>query len=88
MHSVSLGSFRLPQPFFDNMRRLYPDDTFLAGPLALRKQDGQRGMIAYREELETEMIDFCAGELLHYIPESIFYPCYDAAGKDAARVGC
>ena len=88
LHSVSLGSFRLPQPFFDNMRRLYPDDTFLAGPLALRKQDGQRGMIAYREELETEMIDFCAGELLHYIPESIFYPCYDAAGKDAARVGC
>lgn len=87
LHSVSLGSFRLPRPFFDNMRRLYPDDAFLAGPLALRKQDDRHDMIAYREDLETEMIDFCAGELLRYIPESVFYPCYDVTDNGTARAG-
>jgi len=88
LHSVSLGSFRLPRPFFDNMRRLYPDDAFLAGPLALRKQTDQHDMIAYQETIETEMIDFCAEELLRYIPTSIFHPCYDAARKDDVRAGC
>jgi len=85
LHSVSLGSFRLPKPFFDNMRRHYPDDAFLSGPLELRRQDEQRDMIAYKETLETAMIDFCADELQRYIPESIFYPCYDTASNDNAR---
>jgi spore photoproduct lyase len=87
LHSVSLGSFRLPRPFFDNMRRLYPDDAFLAGPLETRRQPDQRDIIAYRETLENELIDFCAEELLRYIPDSIFYPCYDATDNASARTG-
>lgn len=81
LHSVSLGSFRLPRQFFENIRRLYPDDAFLAGPLAARKQADQRDMVAYDEALENEMLDFCRNELLRYIPESIFYPCYDPAQR-------
>jgi len=78
LHSVSLGSFRLPKPFFNTIQRLYPDDTLLAGPLS--EQTGtQKGMIGYHQKLERDMIDFCSEELLRIIPESIFFPCYDSA---------
>jgi len=77
LHSVSLGSFRLPKPFFNTMQRLYPDDALLAGPLS-EQLDGQQGMIGYHRQLETDMISFCSEELLRIIPESIFFPCYDS----------
>jgi len=76
LHSVSLGSFRLPKPFFNTMQRLYPDEALLAGPLQ-EQQNGQQGMIGYQHQLEADMIEFCSEELLRYIPESIFFPCYD-----------
>jgi spore photoproduct lyase len=82
LHSVSLGSFRLPKPFFDTMRNLYPDDAFLAGPLEQRQSADQHAMIAYKAEIESEMIGFCAMELRQYISESIFYPCYDTTCLD------
>jgi len=72
LHSVSLGSFRLPKPFFNTMQRLYPDEPLLAGPL-----NEQQGMIGYQQTLASDLIGFCSEELLRYIPESIFFPCYD-----------
>jgi len=72
LHSVSLGGFRLPKPFFNTMQRLYPDEPLLAGPL-----NEQQGMIGYRQTLASDLIGFCSEELLRYIPESIFFPCYD-----------
>jgi spore photoproduct lyase len=74
LHSVSLGAFRLPRSYFRNIVRLYPDEPLFAGPLAV-----SRGMIAYRDELENEMIEFCTRELLEHIPRELLFPCQTAA---------
>ncbi len=70
IHSVSLGAFRLPEDFHRNMVRLYPDDPFLAGPFAARQ-----GMVAYREELEAEMIAGCMRLLQEYLPAAKLFAC-------------
>ena len=70
LHSVSLGSFRLPRGFFRSMRRLYPDEALFAGPLQVDK-----GMVSYRSDLESALRGFCSSELLRYIPKSVYFPC-------------
>ncbi|HHJ38712.1 MAG: DNA photolyase [Methylothermaceae bacteria B42] len=70
LHSVSLGVFRLPEKYFARLRNLYPDEPLFAGPLERRER-----MVAYRHELEAEMIDFCRQELLHYLPETKLFSC-------------
>jgi hypothetical protein len=69
------------------MRRLYPDDAFLAGPLERRRDDDQRDMIAYEATVESAMIAFCLDELRRYIPDSILYPCYETTDNDKVRTG-
>jgi spore photoproduct lyase len=76
LHSVSVGSFRLPQPFFRNIEHLYPDEPLFAGPLSR----GNR-LVSYPPDLNDEMLSFCGEELLRYIPETIYYPCQDTAGN-------
>ncbi|RMH20516.1 MAG: DNA photolyase [Acidobacteria bacterium] len=70
IHSVSLGPFRLPRPFFKNLLRHYPDEPLLAGPLA--EHDG---MISYRHELEREMVGAVTASLLRHVPRERFFPC-------------
>lgn len=70
LHSVSLGSFRLPVPYFKKMHKLYPGAKLFAGPL-----NQHNGQVAYRQELGQEMIEYCTAQLLSYIPETIFFPC-------------
>jgi spore photoproduct lyase len=70
LHSVAFGPFRLPQPFYRAMHRLYPDEPLLAGHFTERN-----GMISYPAAIEREMIEFCSSELLRYIPENILFPC-------------
>ncbi len=70
IHSVSLGPFRLPKSFYNNISRLYPDEALFAGPLALNK-----GMVSYPEEFEQEMLTFCEKEILEHVPAEIFFPC-------------
>lgn len=69
IHSVSLGTFRLPEAFFRRMAGLYPEEPLFAGPLASRD-----GMVSYRESLEHELVGFCAEELLRYIPQEKLFP--------------
>lgn len=70
LHSVSLGAFRLPLPYFKKMHRLYPEAKLFAGPLSQNN-----GMMTYRRELEQDMIQYCSEQLLSHIPEAIFFPC-------------
>lgn len=70
LHSVSLGPFRLSRDSFRTMLRLYPDDPLLAG---LLDEEGG-GAVAYRRDLEEEMVGFCREELLRHIPRQIFFP--------------
>jgi spore photoproduct lyase len=74
LHSISLGTFRLPRTYFRNIVRLYPDEPLFAGRFA--ESDG---MVSYPEELEDEMTGFCTRELLKYVPETVLFPCMLAA---------
>jgi spore photoproduct lyase len=70
LHSVSLGTFRLPEKFFKKMRRLYPEEKLFAGPL-----ETVQGMLSYQSGLEQEMMDYCTELLQTYIPENKLFPC-------------
>jgi spore photoproduct lyase len=74
LHSVSLGGFRLPRPYYKTIQRLYPEEPLFAGPLALCE-----GMVSYVSELEQELSRFCTRELLRYIPQERLFPCSEAA---------
>ncbi|HYX23012.1 MAG TPA: DNA photolyase [Thermoanaerobaculia bacterium] len=69
LHSVSLGPFRLAGDAFRAVVRLYPEDELFTGPLA-----EENGRVAYRVELEEEMVEFCTAELLRHVPQEIFFP--------------
>ena len=70
LHSVSLGTFRMPESFFKNMLKLYPDEKMFAGPLEKNK-----GLVMYKKELEEEMTMTCREKLLQHIPEELLYSC-------------
>lgn len=69
MHSVTLGPFRMPQPFFRNMERLYPEEPLFAAGLAVRGN-----MVSYPLGREREMLDFCMRELANYLPDAKIFP--------------
>ncbi len=71
IHSVSLGSFRMPGKFFKNMVKLYPEEKLFAFGL-LESQ----GMVSYEKTLEAEMLQYCEKELLNYIPKEKYFPCF------------
>jgi spore photoproduct lyase len=70
LHSVSLGSFRLPKQNFKNIHDLYPQEKILNQNFEI-----QNGMVSYAPEREQEMMEFCEDALLQYIPQSIYFPC-------------
>lgn len=72
LHSVSLGSFRMPQGFFRNMVKLYPQEKLFAGPL-----NESEAMVAYPQTLEHEMLAFCQAELLKWMPQEKLFICTD-----------
>ncbi len=72
LHSVSLGTFRMPAGFFRNMVKLYPHEVLFAGPM-----EEQQGMVSYHPSLEREMFEFCQQQLLNYIPDTLYFPCTD-----------
>lgn len=70
LHSVSLGSFRLPDRFYRTLQKLYPEEKLFAGPL-----ESTHGTVSYRSSLEAELSQFCTEALLHYTPEEKLFPC-------------
>ncbi len=71
LHSVSLGSFRLPKSFYQTLSRLYPEEVLFASPL----EETGDGMVTYRETIRDDLLTFCRDALLSYIPEEKFFPC-------------
>ena len=71
LHSVSLGSFRLPEKMFRKVHKLYPEEKLFAAPL-----ESTNGMILYKASIETELTDYCTEQLLRYIPKDKFFPCF------------
>lgn len=72
VHSVTLGPFRLPKQMFKKVVSMYPQEPLFASDMEQRE-----GMVSYREELEQDMLSFCAGEVQKYVPESKFFPSVD-----------
>ncbi|MDD1609719.1 MAG: DNA photolyase [Methylococcaceae bacterium] len=70
LHSVSLGTFRLPDAFFKKMHKLYPEEKLFAGDFV-----SQQGMMSYRDNIEQDMMGYCSEQLLTHIPASKFFPC-------------
>ncbi len=72
LHSVSLGTFRMPQGFYRNIVKLYPEERLFAGPLA-----ESQPMVSYESKLEQEMLAFCQKKLLQLMPEEKLFICHD-----------
>ncbi|CAG7857195.1 hypothetical protein MCAMS1_01934 [biofilm metagenome] len=70
LHSVSLGLFRLPAAYFKKIQKLYPDEKLFASPL--QQHDG---MMAYRKDVEQEMMQYCTEQLLTHVPAGKYFPC-------------
>lgn len=70
LHSVSVGTFRLPENYYRKMQKLYPDDTLFASPL-----EKSNGMVSYHQNLEGVMMEYATSQILSYIPDSKFFPC-------------
>jgi len=72
LHSVSLGTFRMPQGFYRNTVKLYPDEKLFAGPLT-----ESQPMVGYEPELEQQILAFCRKKILQLMPEEKLFICHD-----------
>lgn len=70
IHSVSFGAFRMPQDFYSQMARLYPQERFFA--FSMEKRDG---MVSYSQSREQSMRDTIQKMLLEYVSPSVLFPC-------------
>ncbi len=84
IHSVSLGTFRLPKPFFRKMTKLYPESKLLAADLQPRA-----GMISYPGDREAHMLAFCEERILSQVRDDQYFPCFsrDAVNGSFTQVG-
>ena len=70
IHSITIGPFRMPAPFFSNVVRLYPDEPLLAGSFAHRE-----GLITYPQEREAAMLAFCLDALRAHVSDEKIFSC-------------
>jgi len=70
IHSVSLGSFRMPSGFFKKIEKQHPSEPLLAANWESRK-----GMISYPQETESALRDICKNLLLEHVPRQRLFQC-------------
>ena len=63
IHSVSLGPFRLPFPFFKRMEKLYPQEPLFASNFEKRGRS-----ISYKREIENQRLETCRLLLEQHLP--------------------
>jgi spore photoproduct lyase len=71
--SVTIGGFRLPKGFYKIMRKLHPEHWLFSAGLS-----ESEGMIAYTQEIETQMFEFMLDQTRQYVAEEkvYAYPSY------------
>jgi len=69
LHSVSIGTFRLPKKFYKNMSDYYPEEKLFASPIVNTK-----GTIYYQDKLRKPLYEYCYRELLKYVPATKIFP--------------
>lgn len=70
IHSVSFGSFRMPDTFFNRIVRLYPEEKLFASHL-----EHDNGMVSYGREREIAMRSQLQSLLLKHVDSSALFPC-------------
>jgi len=80
IHSVTLGPFRMPKPYFRNVTRLYPDEALFAGPFESRDK-----MISYSKDCEQQMMSFCHDQLLRHTAADKIFTCSPSSRDLAAN---
>ena len=74
VHSVSLGSFRLPRDYYRKIRQLYPEELLFSSPL-----EEINGLMTYTQVLQSKLLTYCTDKILTYIPHDKFFPCHNWA---------
>jgi len=69
IHSVTLGTFRLPKGFHKRMVTLYPDARLLATGLVPRGSS-----VSYPHEVERTMVDFCEKRIRSTLRDDQYFP--------------
>ena len=69
LHSVSIGTFRLPKRFHKIMTDYYPQEKLFASPTV-----NTDGTIYYQDNLRKPLYEYCYGELLKYVPAAKMFP--------------
>ena len=70
IHSVSYGPLRFPQSMFRDIFKLYPEEKLFSGPLTEKDR-----IVAYNEEIERKMAEFCHSMFTKYVSDSIVFQC-------------
>ncbi len=70
VHSISLGTFRLPKPYFKRLEKLYPETPLLAP--SMQSYDNLMG---YTEANEQRLLKSAYQAICDHCPKEIIYPC-------------
>lgn len=70
VHSVSIGTFRLPRQYYKNLSTAYPEEKLFATHL-----HQQNGTVQYGSKIRLDLINYCYSNLLNYLPENKIFPC-------------
>lgn len=76
--SVTLGGFRLPKNFYKTMQGLYPEHWLFSAGL-----DEHAGVVAYREEIEQQVLSELHDLVAAHVDEEILYtyPTYQTQAQ-------
>ncbi len=70
IHSVSLGTFRMPAKFFKKIEKLYPEEKLFTAPL-----QKQGGSISYQSDTEKKIKENCANLIVQHIDAEKLFTC-------------
>ncbi len=76
IHSVSLGPFRLPKPFYKRMIKLYPDSKLLSAELT-----SELPMVSYPKPTEQFMLNYVERRVLQFVDNDRYFPCVSIASE-------
>lgn len=70
IHSVSIGSFRLPADYFNKLSSYYPEDKLFTSPF---KHSGKS--VSYKNDVKKRLLSYCYQEICSYYPLEKIFPC-------------
>jgi spore photoproduct lyase len=79
VHSVSLGTFRLPRDFARTIGRMHPQDPLLAA--AAYEEEGS---LTYDPRVREALVDPLQERIVELWGEERFYPCGETAAESAS----